>query len=421
MAVNEELWAAMRELGLTKAGLADAVNRETERLTGRFGRTSERTVTGWTSGRTGWPNTVQRVCIETVFDCPSEQLGFTPRGKGPQHHPEQPVRRRTFLSTTAAAAAVVTAPGLAGRRRVGMSDVDALRARLDGLTALDDQVGGHAALERAALDGAGDAAVMQQRPASERVRRALATVEGAYLTTAAWSCVDAREFERAQRHLDRALTLAGLARDTALQLRVWNSTALMAYQQQHYPLALAAAQAAQACGITRRDPLYASLAHARAAVGHAGAGERQAALRSLGHAGDALHRADLTLPRPAWLAFYGAAELDGLASIVHDHLDEPEDAEGACHRSLARLPGQYRRNRAMVTTRLALAQLRQDEVEQACATAVRARELMAGAPLPGRLRSMQGDFHRGLLTAAPDSAAARQWGERIRAERTPTP
>ncbi|MFG3229339.1 XRE family transcriptional regulator [Kitasatospora sp. NPDC048194] len=417
MAANEELRAAMRELGLTNAGLADAVNREAEKLTGRYGRICERTVTDWTSGRTRWPNTLQRVCIEAVFGCPPERLGFTPRGAArPQHHPEQPVKRRTFISTAAVAAVVV--PGLTGRSQVGMSDVERLRARLDNLNALDDQLGGHAELEQAALAGAKMAEDLQQRPASDRVRRALAAVAADYTTTAAWSCVDGREFDRAQRHLDRALTLAGLAKDTSLQLRVWNSTALMAYQQQRYPLAVAAAQAAQACGVTRRDPLYASLAHARVAVGYAGVGDRQAALRSLGHAGDALGRADLALPRPSWLAFYGQAELDGLASIVFDHLGKPEHAEGSCHRSLSRLPEQFRRNRAMVTTRLALAQLHQDEIEQACATAAEARELMAGAPLPGRLRSMQGDFHRGLISIAPGSAAAQQWSERIRTERT---
>jgi hypothetical protein len=225
--------------------------------------------------------------------------------------------------------------------------------------------------------------------------------------------VDARDFDRAQVLLDRALALAGLAGDSTAQLRLWVSTALMAYQQPNRPIALAAAQAAQACGVTRRDPYFASLAHARVGIGHALLGDRQPALRSLGHAQDALARADLTQPRPSWVAFYGVAELHGLASIIHDHLDEPEQAEGACHRSLAGLPAQFRRNHAMVTARLALAQLHQDEVEQACVTAVHARGLMGSDPLPGRLRSMLGDFHRDLITLAPKQAV--QWRDRIRA------
>lgn len=41
---------------------------------------------------------------------------------------------------------------------------------------------------------------------------------------------------------------------------------------------------------------------------------------------------------------------------------------------------------------------------------------MAGAPLPGRMRSLLGDFYRDLLTLAPSTATARAWGDRYRTE-----
>ncbi|MFF2573534.1 hypothetical protein ACIRQF_07350 [Streptomyces sp. NPDC101191] len=41
---------------------------------------------------------------------------------------------------------------------------------------------------------------------------------------------------------------------------------------------------------------------------------------------------------------------------------------------------------------------------------------MRGAPLPGRMRSLLGDFHRDLITLAPGSPTALDWADRYRAE-----
>ncbi len=88
----------------------------------------------------------------------------------------------------------------------------------------------------------------------------------------------------------------------------------------------------------------------------------------------------------------------------------------ASHRALAMLPAQYRRNRAMATARLALAQACQGEIEQACDTTGDVFVLMARHPLPGRLRVVLGDFHRHLFTIAPSATVAREWTDRYRSE-----
>ncbi|GGW73730.1 hypothetical protein GCM10010381_68070 [Streptomyces xantholiticus] len=49
--------------------------------------------------------------------------------------------------------------------------------------------------------------------------------------------------------------------------------------------------------------------------------------------------------------------------------------------------------------------------DQACDTAAKVFDMMTCAPLPGRMRSLIGDFHRDLPTRAPDAAAAREWGD----------
>jgi len=416
---NAPLEAWMAEHNYSSSGLARALNTAFEDLTGKPGRYAGRTIRDWKAGRITWPNSVTRQVLKAVTGLDPTTLGFVRRGKppaatSPSVPPEDDVNRRRFCGAATAAAAVA-APIMGARPTVGTSDVLRARAGLDKLTTIDQARGGHAALERAALAGARATLELQKGSATHRVRQRLFSVAADYTSMAAWSCVDARQLDRAQEHLNEALRLAGMAQEATAEMRVWNSTAMLAHHRNEYGEAVAAAQAAQATTITRRDPLFASLGHARAAVAHATCGDRQAARRSLGRAQESLANVRQQ-PRPAWIAFYGPAELEALAAIVHDQLKAPAEAERASHRALAILPAQYRRNRAMATARLALAQVHQEEIEQACATTADVFALMAGHPLPGRLRVVLGDFHRHLFSIAPSATAAREWADRYRSE-----
>jgi ATP/maltotriose-dependent transcriptional regulator MalT len=193
-----------------------------------------------------------------------------------------------------------------------------------------------------------------------------------------------------------------------VELRVWNSYAMLAHQRGVHTQAVDAGYAAQATAITRRDPLFASLAHARTAVGHSNLGDRTAALRSLGYAQEALGKVTFDEPRPSWMAFYGPAELTAMTAIVRDRIGDPDVAEAVSHKALGAIPKQFRRNRALATTRLALAQLHQRDIDQACSTASNAFELMTGTPIPGRMRSLLGDIYRDLITLAPEAGIARE-------------
>ncbi|MET9611741.1 XRE family transcriptional regulator [Kitasatospora indigofera] len=420
MGDNASLRNRMAELEFSQVELAHRVNKHIADVTGRYGTCTERTVRDWLTGKTGWPHARQRAALEAVFDCTAEQLGFVPRGvPRPALPPEEDVRRRSFITSGTAVAAAAAFPIPAPNRQttLGASDVLRLRAGLETLDALDDHQGGHTALERAALAGAQQVLTAQRNgSASERVRRRLFGVAADYIAVAAWSCIDARELDRAQQHLDTCMRLAGLAQDPTAQLRVWNSVALLAHQRGRYPDSVAAAHAAQATGITRRDPMFASLAHARTAVGHSALADRPAAIRSLGLAAEALGRARQEEPRPSWFAFYGPAELFALTAIVRDRLGDSDQAEGASHQALAILPGQFRRNRALATARLALAQLHQGDLDLSTATASSVFDLMAGSLIPGRMRTLLGDYHRDLLTLSSNAPAAREWGDRYRTE-----
>ncbi|MFF8884091.1 helix-turn-helix domain-containing protein [Streptomyces flaveolus] len=414
---NESLNSAMQESGLTQAELADKVNAHLT-CAGHEGTVSDRTVRNWLTGKTRWPHPRQREALEAVFSCTAGELGFSPpaRRRRTSNPAEDPVRRRNFLTAASGTTAAVAVPFVGAPPQVGTSDVLRLRSGLDALMALDDTRGGHEGLERAALTGAAEALEKQKLGATQRIRLRLFSVAADYTATAAWSALDARQSDRAYALLGKALYLAGMAQDPVVKLRVWNSYAMLAHQRGEHTQAVDSAQAAQATSITKRDPFFASLAHTRTAIGHSNLGDRQAAIRSLGHAQEALGKAEPDQPRPSWMAFYGPAELTAMTAIVRDRTGDAAEAEAASHKALGSIPKQFRRNRALATARLALAQLHQRDIDQACATASSVFELMKGSPLPGRMRSLLGDYYRDLITLAPDAAVAREWGDRYRAE-----
>jgi hypothetical protein len=409
---NERLDSAMREHGFKQHELADAVNT---RLIdkGHKGTVGERTVRNWLTGTTKWPHPRQREALEAVFRRTAEELGFRPPAR--RRPLEGPVDRRNFLTGATGTTVAAVAPFLGAPPHVGTSDLIRLRSGLDNLMTLDATRGGHESLERAALAGAAEALEKQKLGATQRIRRRLYTVAADYTAVAAWSALDAHRGHRAHVLLGRALHLAGMGRDSGAELCVWNLYAMLARQRDERTQAVDSALAAQSTSIAKRDPFYSSLAHARTAIGHAGL-DRQAAIRSLGYAWEALEKAATDEPRPSWVAFYGQGELMAITAIVRDRIGDFDHAEAASHQALASIPQQFRRNRSMATTRLALAQLHQGDVDQACATASTTFALMDGDPLPGRLRSLLGDYYRDLIGLAPDAAVSREWGDRFRSE-----
>jgi len=416
---NTALAAWMTAHQMSRSELADAVNAAIGQLTGRLGNTSERTVFRWLSGENAWPQERQRLALETVTGHTITALGFVPRGKrtaAPAPPPEDPpVHRRRLIGAAAAASAAPLLAASTRPTRVGTSDVVRLRDNMETLIELDAERGGHNALERASLAGATEALDLQRKAATQRIRQRLYALASDFVATAAWSCVDDGRLDTASHHLDRALTLAGLAQDADMTMQAYNLRAMLARQRKDYGEAVAAAQAALTSRAARRSRFHASLAHARTAIGLAHSREHRAALRSIGRAETALEGVDLTEPRPTWISFYGPAELYSITAIVTDIVGRPAEAEAASYRALAALPTTYRRNRAHVTARLALAQLHQGDVEQAVSTSADVFGIMDGDPLQGRLRQLLGDFQRDLITHAPPRIA-NEWTDRYRTE-----
>ncbi|MWA07666.1 hypothetical protein [Streptomyces sp. BA2] len=198
-----------------------------------------------------------------------------------------------------------------------------------------------------------------------------------------------------------------------MHLRLWGHASALALQQQRHRDAIAAAEAGRATSVCRRDPLLRSLAAARLAGVQANAGERRSALRNLDVATRAYHRADPARPRPTWAGFYDQSELSGLSALTMARIGEHEQAEAHLHRTLSCLRPEYTRNRLYYGAHLALAQLHQHDVEQACSTAASVLPSASGDSLSGRTRRLFATFTRELSATAPGALRTSQWTDQF--------
>ncbi|MCQ6250721.1 XRE family transcriptional regulator [Streptomyces malaysiensis] len=395
---NQALPMALDDAGLTQEKLAEAVNKAIERVTGRPGRIGDRVVRRWLSGQTRWPHELQRRALTMTLGRAPVELGFIPPpGRLPVAPPEDNVNRRQALATGVALGAAVTAPAPATPYRVGMGDVRALQGRFARLIAADHKKGGDKQTEAAALALADEAVALRQRGScSQRVRHALYATAAACVSSAMWAATDGRRFDAALRHHERAASLAQESGDQTILFRVWSHKGSL-YRHLGRPAdALDANDVARRLSITRRDPLFASLGHARHAAILGLTRDKAGVDRALGCAREAMVRADPRERRPLWLtAFYDEAEVHSLATTAYLAAGRGAEAEAHAHASLTLFRPHLVRSRAITTARLARAQLGQGEAERAVVTA---GSIDVEHP---RVRSMLDSFSRDLRRISP--------------------
>ncbi|MFJ7247083.1 XRE family transcriptional regulator [Kitasatospora sp. NPDC098652] len=395
---------------MTKAELAREMNAEVKILTGRLGTVSERTVHNWLTGQTRWPPAKIRLALTAVFNCTPEELGFVPMGRA-HGATEEDVRRRDFIAAAGGtAAAALTSTAAAAPRRIGITDIQQLQIRFAEVITSDHRHGGRLSIENRAGQLADEALVLQEHgTATQRIRAQLYASAASFMSSAMWAAIDGRRFDAALRHHQKAASLAAMSGDSSIQFRIWSHAGSLYRHLGRPGDALAANDVARNLPIARRDPLFASLGHARHAAIHGLTGDTNAVRRSLGHAQEALDRADPTASRPLWIvAFYDQSELDSLALAAYLSAGSWEDAEARAHRSIALRRGAMQRSRAITTVRLAHAQLGQGDLEPAVATAMSVPAEVSAHP---RVTGMLTAFGTKLHDLAAGSNPARTWAE----------
>ena len=296
------------------------------------------------------------------------------------------MRRRDFIAVGLAAALGIDAIPADGR--LGVGDVERVRAIVPALYAHDHALGGGALHQVAAQALERVHHALNHCAYGERVERALYSAAGDLAASAGWFAYDAGRMKDATDLYSEALQAAVLAGDGMLQARVWSNLAMVARMQGRDVEALRIGRAAVETRQARNDPWLMALLHCRQAVGHARTGERVRAERSLARAESAYEKAS---GQPAaWLTFLTPAELMGLAGAAHQSLGRHRHAEQLTATALAALEARFERNRVYYTVQRAQALLDDGSVEEAAAEATRA---------VGLFERVQSDRVRGKLDA----------------------
>ncbi|HZX39470.1 MAG TPA: transcriptional regulator [Streptomyces sp.] len=444
---NERLQALIQEAGCSNAGLARRVNMVgAERgLDLRYDKTS---VARWLRGqqpRGRAPGIIaealgrklgRTVTIDEIGMANGKNLAS---GVGLQFSPtvlgaieqvcelwRSDVGRRDFLSGAAVAASALVEPSrdwlitgadtqvarTAGAR-VGVSDVEAVRAMTTALTELDHRFGsGHV---RPVLVHYLNSVVSGLLSGSyrESVGRELFAAVARLTELAGYMAVDTGQPGLAQRYYIQALRLAQAAGDRGyggyvLAASMSHLAAQLGNPREIAQLARAAQEGARGQVTPRAEAMF----FAAEARGHAVLGDARTCHEVAGKALAALERAEPSAgDDPVWIAHFDDAYLaDELAHCYRD-LGQPEAAAHHASHALEGHPESRARRRAIGLVLLATAQVQQREVEQACHTGTRAVELL------GRLRSSRGaEYLEDLqqrLEPYGDESAVREFGARL--------
>lgn len=203
------------------------------------------------------------------------------------------MHRRTFL-----VAATGTAAAASQRRtRLGRPDADRFHLEYIELLRGDSRLGGAGRIENKAIElAARIQSSLANGGASDRVRRQMYRLASDAMCLAGSAAIDASAPRRARSHLDKALPLAGLAREGEAMYRVWDHLMLTSSQRENHTEAAAGAEVMKRSSTARRDPLYASLGHMRHANALARLHQPTESLRAVSLAEKAFGRADGVQP-----------------------------------------------------------------------------------------------------------------------------
>lgn len=330
-------------------------------------------------------------------------------------HEESDVLRRAFMiggpaaALTAmpplgavAAAAEGRTPSAPAHRRIGEAEAEALEQAVRRIRLLDDRHGADALYQRAGdslrsayelLDSA--------TPSRQSVTDRLHSGAGELAISVGWLAHDSERFVDARSHYAEALATARVADDPALEAHAFCNTAFLARDAGRPREAVRAAQAGQRAAKHLGSARLLSLLTLREAGGWAGLGDRTACQEALSRA-HALFERGPSDPDPAWMSFFGEAELAGLEAQCWSALREWERAAAHAGRAVALQNPHFLRNRALFTAELAgdLAALKRPE--EAADAGGKALALL-GPVQSARIRGMLGTTAERLRPYAGNS------------------
>lgn len=284
------------------------------------------------------------------------------------------VERRRFLVGASYAVAVypaasmrwLTMPGpehpVSGRgfRRIGQSDVDAVRSMTSAFRDLDNRVGGGKVRSTIVHYLHTSVAPLLHGSYPEAIGRQLFATTAELTKLAGWAAYDLEEHGLAQRYLIQALRMSRAAGDSALGAEI---LAAMSHQATYVGRPGDAVDLARAAQIAARTAGLAALesgCHMVEAHGHAARSDSSLCARALNAAERAFGRADDV--RPPWLDYFDAAYMSAKAAHCFRDLGDNARTAHFAEQSLDMSDG-YTRGRSFNLCLLASARAVEDPHE----------------------------------------------------------
>ncbi|MCX4968597.1 tetratricopeptide repeat protein [Streptomyces sp. NBC_00654] len=251
------------------------------------------------------------------------------------------------------------------QRRIGQSEVRAVKAMTDRLSDLDDEFGGRYARPMAAAFLVNTVAPYLKATASSETRKSMVSAASFLCYLTGWMAVDEGAHGRAQEYYVKSLELAGASGDHMTYCHVLRGMSVQAANLGHgvpaVRLANAAAEASPESGPRMRAFMAGQQAHS-----YALAGEKANALSSLREAERAVNRAESQLE--TFGGFSSATLAYSTAEVRHALGDTKGSIESLQDHFRLRDSTDSKRSEIRFGAMLAERQLEIGHLEAACAT-----------------------------------------------------
>jgi hypothetical protein len=298
----------------------------------------------------------------------------------------------------------------AGSRRVGLTEVDGVRAMRHNLKAIDDARGGGAALPLAVAYLRREVAPLLRGRFTDPIGRSLFSATAELTLGVGWMAYDTGRHELAQRYMAQALRMSHAANDRPFGGRI---LAAMSHQALHlgdvrHGIDLASAARTGTEGAA--TPTVTAMLAAMEACAHATHGDATRCLKALSEA-ERAHGHSNPADDPAWVDFDEGGLAGHIARSLRD-LNRPREAERFARRSIEVCHPRHLRTRMQRYAILATTHVQQGDLEGACAVG---RQVLEEARELSSTRTLDDVTHLvRLVSASGASPPAREFAEQAR-------
>ncbi|WP_030272886.1 hypothetical protein [Streptomyces sp. NRRL B-24484] len=365
----------------------------------------------WESANPGVPRDDAVAVLCAVFDTTLDRLGFAlpvdlslTGAFGGSGASISTVNRRDVLTTALSMPWLSPSSRSTDAPRVGVDDVEELRATISDLDAIDQRFGGDL-LWRSAQQTLRQVQFLRDRGIySDDVGTELHLISGSLTTSLGWFCYDAEQQEKARAYFSEAFNTATLSSDRPLAVRTLSNMARQAVDLDKPRDAVLYAQHAATLADGWAPARVHALLAVREAQGFARLGDADSTSAALLRAWRAFERGAGDMD-PDWAAFLNEAEMVCLEGMCRSDLGQHQRAVGLLERSAQIQDAEHGRNLGMCLVRLSNAALAAGDLDQSMEAAQASMRLMAGGMTSTRNRRQLGLVGRGLASHRSNSRA----------------